>query len=174
MGVELAGGLTFTKRQRRPKGKGGKAKTPQARRVGLSMREVLKLKTRLRGSDENGRRLAPETTDERGRPVRRTFHPSAPWIDASFFETLDHGPDGEAIVYCFHNADALPRGMVRCRRCGHATPPNCASARGVCLDCQYGAMSKMQLARMPGSASKVNLAKVKSAVRRGENPTGGI
>lgn len=134
-------------------------------RVGLSRKEVQRLKRRLRGSDGDGNRWQPLEPDG----TVRTFAPSEPWIDASFPVFHDTSPDGKPITYQFYNPGAMPPGFVRCYRCGHANPPQCVSARGVCLDCQYGSMSPAQLENMPGSASAVSLKKIRASRRRGES-----
>jgi hypothetical protein len=78
---------------------------PKIKRVGLSIPEEEKIKARLR------RRL-----------------PSEAWVDATFFAAEEIGPDGEAIVYTFHNAKAFPPGgrdtkMVTCPHCLRVVPP---------------------------------------------------
>jgi hypothetical protein len=147
--------------RRRAKGKGT--------RIGLSLADVTAQKARLRGSDDEGRRHP--VADEQGHP--QTYAASEPWIDAQFPTFHDTAPDGEPVTYHFHNPREVPAGHVRCHTCGHQSPPQCLSARGVCMDCQVGSMSDFMLANLPGSTSSVSLAKIRASRARCEDVTPG-
>ncbi len=165
------------KRGRRKNRAERRAEQGKGRRVGLSAEEVAGRKNYQRGMDSEGRRLAPYVyprDGQRGQPQIRTFAASEPWIDVQFPTFSDVGPEGERVSYYFFDPRALPAGQLRCRTCGHLTTPNCCSARGVCLDCQYGSMSPGQLEMLPSSSSSVSIARLKRSRRNREeiSPSG--
>lgn len=100
---------------------------------------------------------------------------SEPWVWAQvkFSPAVDE--EGDALEILDYRAGQYPvPGMIQCRGCERWTPPQCIGSSGHCDDCRLGAMSKLQLSRLQGSTSTVNLAKVKCAIRRGAttNPGG--
>jgi hypothetical protein len=158
----------------------GRRKRNKAKRVGLQRHEETRLKEQLRGYRDVSAAGEHPKVHRLPRTRRNPYQvPSEPWIDAQIWSGEDEAADGTRIVYRFHRTNVFPpgqelTGMVRCNVCGHHNPPNCTTSSGACLDCWYAGMSRAQLQGLPGTASTVNLARVKSAVRRGEQPTGGI
>jgi hypothetical protein len=57
---------------------------------------------------------------------------------------------------------------VRCRHCGQAMPKHLVNNRGVCIDCEEPSQ------KHSFSRSIVNVAAVKSAIRRGEHFNGNV
>jgi hypothetical protein len=88
--------------------------------------------------------------------------PSRPWFDAAWQAGRPFPPGGD-----------LTR-MVCCRRCRRYTPPQCVGSSGHCDECRYEGMTPRQLAALPPSCSKIDMAKLKAAIRRGAHYAGGI
>lgn len=100
---------------------------------------------------------------------------SEPWVEAQvrYIPAIDR--DGNDFPVAEYRKGVYPvRGMIGCRGCERATPPQCIGSSGHCDDCRLGAMSPAQLAKLQGSTSVINMAKVKTAIRRGKTATGGI
>jgi hypothetical protein len=99
---------------------------------------------------------------------------SEAWFDANWFGCQMIVGDA-----CKRVAAPYPPGgdeslMVCCKRCNRATPPQCVSSSGHCDDCRLCLMSPEQIERLPGSTSSINLARLKSSIRRGEQYRGGF
>lgn len=93
---------------------------------------------------------------------------SEPWVEAQVRYVPCEDKDGNPFAVGEYAKGVYPvRGMVQCRGCERWTPPNYVGSQGYCYDCQLGAMSPMQLSKLQGSTSTINLAKVKAAIRRG-------
>jgi hypothetical protein len=113
-----------------PKPRSGKKKKPRLIRVGPGFKDEAPIRARLRGNTGNPSillapdgRMLPLTNDE-GR--LRTYRPSEPWVDATFSQVDDVDADGDPISIRWHDpSKQLPPGMVRCVKCGRATPDNC-------------------------------------------------
>jgi hypothetical protein len=89
--------------------------------------------------------------------------PSKPWFEAKWHHGEQFPPGGDLTL------------MERCRHCDRYTPPNCLSARGVCVDCQYAGMSRMQLDALPSSNSGIDLRRLKASRRKhGPEYKGGL
>jgi hypothetical protein len=128
----------------------GNRKTRRSKRVGLSADDAKTARSRLRGSDDLGRRLQPYIypRDHRGRrlpgpPEPRTFVASAYWLDQHFRTFVDRAPDGSEIEYVFADPSASPAGQVRCRQCGHRSPPQLVTGSGHCSDCAAFALERV-------------------------------
>ena len=95
---------------------------------------------------------------------------SEPWVEAQLRYIQCEDKDGNPFAVAEHRKGVYPvRGMGVCRGGERPTPPQCIGSSGHCDDCRLGAMSRIQLAKLQGSTSTINLAKVKAAIRRGES-----
>lgn len=140
---------------RRKKSKAPKAKLTQAMQRALVTGEDAAKRYPKHDREEIKLRLNREEKN-----LRRDV-PSEPWFDAKWYGGEQFPPGGDVT------------GMERCRCCDHYMPPNCMSARGVCLDCQYAGLSRMVLETLPSSHSSVNLAKLKASRKKFGNPYAG-
>ncbi len=99
--------------------------------------------------------------------------PSSSWLDAVWYESAPFPP-----AWDHPRVDPLKEppatAMKVCRACHRDTPPQCIGSSGHCEDCKYGAMTPAQLAKLPGSSSAINLAKLKAAARCGREYRGGF
>lgn len=143
-------------------------------RIGLTAEQVADRKQRLRGIgrevDADGLPRHAPVEDSQGRP--QTFAASEPWIDAVLPVVTDTTPDGQPLSYHLYSPAAVPAGFVRCRRCGHQSPPICVSAKGFCIDCRYYELDRGQH-RLQGSTSSVSMKRIKQARADGEEVTPG-
>ncbi len=99
--------------------------------------------------------------------------PSQAWFDARWEHGVQFPPGGD------ETRMRLCRGNMDQKGCKRYVPTNCIGSLGICYDCYFCGLTKTaagrrMLATMPGTCSTINLAKVKSAIRRGEQPMGGI
>lgn len=122
--------------------KSGKSKKKGCIRVGIRYADEHKIRGKLRGNRgtadhfiaEGEGVCLPPANPETYQPV--TFWPSEPWIDSTFRQVDDLDADGTPISVRYHDSRVqLPPGMIRCPRCGHATPPNAMEGKR-CADCR--------------------------------------
>ena len=90
---------------------------------------------------------------------------SAAWFDANWHHKEAYPPGGDQTLM-------KPCKSERCK--GRLYPPQAIGSRGFCWDCAYCAMSKYELANVPSSTSAINLGKIRAAIRRGQQPVGGV
>lgn len=117
--------------------------------IALGAERVAAERKRLKRDKRNLKRIVPH-------------YPDSPWFDAKWDDDTPFPPGGDATT------------MRMCRDCGRYTPPNCISSRDVCIDCQHDYMTPTELAGLPVSCSKINVAAMKAAARAGRQYTGGF
>jgi hypothetical protein len=80
--------------------------------------------------------------------------PDSPWFTAKWSEGAPFPPGGDATL------------MRVCRACGRYTPPQCISARDLCMECQHDRMSRQFLTSLPSSpGTVVNIAWLTKSTR---------
>jgi hypothetical protein len=142
-------------RAQRRAGKGSR------RRVQIPPDQLEGRKNEQRGIGPDGRHLRAYIPPVRPRGSRPVHGPplavdlaaSEYWIGEQFPYDTHTNDKGESVSFHFHAPNLVPSGQVRCRGCGHMTPPNVLTTSGHCPDCHYGSMSKDRLEMLPGSVS---------------------
>lgn len=121
---------------------GGRSKKKGCIRVGLKYADEHRIRGKLRGNRGTGDHFVAEGQGVCLPPVNPdtklvcTYWPSEPWIDSTFRQVDDLDADGTPISVRYHDPRVqIPPGMIRCPRCGHATPPNAMEGR-TCADCR--------------------------------------
>lgn len=134
-------GNGVTKNKRRSRGPN--------RPLGLTVVQVSRQKTRLRGNDSYGRRASAyiyPTTDDggpaQGPPEARTFAASQYWIDQQL-PTRRTEVDGVEVTYQIFEPGAVPAGQGRCKGCGRQTPPQLIGSSGHCYDCRAAELEEL-------------------------------
>lgn len=128
--------------------------------MAMAMRRKAKVRQVIRGVQKAKERRQKEQ-------VRRKAC-SEPWVEQAFTAYPAVDEEGKPLEVKELDKRKFPVwGQVQCRGCERFVPPIDLGSSGHCSDCRLGAMSKMQLSRLQGSASVINMARVKAAIRRG-------
>lgn len=125
-------------------------------------------------------RVSRSVVRERERKLKASIRATAssePWVEASVGysdSAVDEKNEPVGIPYQIKGVYPV-RGMVRCRGCERHVSPLYLTSSNHCQDCEYGSMSPLQLSRLQGSTSVVNMARLKASRRRGDETfKGGI